>query len=123
MQVVVDGHETASSSVDGAPGGSGVYWSVHLVPFQRSANVTQKYSAPPTLQAAPTAVQAFAAGQATPYSRLQSYFARYGVVWIVQLLPFHRSASGMQAVPVRLRPTAVQAAAEEHETPSSRLPC
>ena len=47
----------------------------------------------------------------------------FGVVWIVQLLPFHRSASGMQAVPVRLRPTAVQAAAEEHETPSSRLPC
>ena len=46
-----------------------------------------------------------------------------GVAWTVQLLPFHRSASVLRTPVLSLEsPTAVQAAAELHDTANRSLP-
>jgi hypothetical protein len=40
VQALVDAHDTPSNSLSVAPAGFGVFWITHLVPFQRSANVS-----------------------------------------------------------------------------------
>ncbi|MBV8940692.1 MAG: hypothetical protein JO321_10600 [Solirubrobacterales bacterium] len=42
MQALADVHDTPDSPLSIARAGFGVFWIAHLVPFQRSANVTRK---------------------------------------------------------------------------------
>ena len=58
----------------------------------------------------------------TPSRLLLVAPAGFGVRWIDQLVPFHRSAS-VAAAPVRLveNPTAVQELSDAHDTPSGLL--
>src|SRR5690348_667164 len=72
----------------------------------------------------PTAVQALADVQDTPESTLNVAPAGLGVCWIVQLDPFHASAS-VTSLPAELmeNPTAVQAVAVVQDTPLKKLPC
>jgi hypothetical protein len=70
------------------PGGFGVGWTVHLVPFHRSARVLMILE---EFSYTPTAVQRLFDEQATPERSLFS--VGFGVVWTVQVVPFHRSAS------------------------------
>src|SRR6516225_47222 len=63
------------------------------------------------------AVQASAEEQETPRSWLVVWVEGLGVVWMVQAVPFHRSARvrlGLVLAP--WSPTAVQACAEVHDT-------
>ena len=98
--------------------GLGTGWIVHVVPFQPSASIL-------VLDAlstkSPTAVHDVALGQDTPFSSLTRAPDGFGVVWIVQLVPFHLSASiaGGTSIPVLAPPTAVQAVAAVHDTPES----
>src|SRR5689334_18072288 len=96
------------------PAGPGTDWTLHFVPFQPSASGTG-FRAP--LSALPPAVQAAAVGQDTASSSLASDPAGPETGWMAQLVPFHRSASGVVApVLPDSAPTAVQARAEAHET-------
>jgi hypothetical protein len=99
--------------------GFGVRWIVHVVPFQLSATVITGAIRPPSL-VDPTAAQAVADVHETP-DRLDSMLLVLGVVWMVQAVPFQRSASAWVLLAVRMYPTAVHAAPEVHETPE-RLP-
>jgi hypothetical protein len=65
----------------------------------------------------PTAVHDVAEVHETPLRSLLVAPLGFGVVWIVQLLPSQRSASVVPGAPVLEKPTAVQAAADVHETP------
>src|SRR5215467_10921586 len=96
------------------PAGLGVAWTLHFVPFQPSASGTGVWAPFISL---PPAVQAVAVGQDTASSSLACDPAEPEMGWMAQLVPFHRSASGVVA-PVLLdsAPTAVQARAEAHET-------
>ena len=67
----------------------GVSWIVQLVPFQTSANVNWT----PAIRKCPTAVHAVFEVHDTPYRKLSGALVALGVLWIVQLLPFQRSAS------------------------------
>ena len=81
MHMLVVGHDTAEEET-GPPEGVGSFWMLHLLPFQRSAANAR----PPTV-----AVQADAAAQDT--SRAWSFDDGFGVDWIVQRPPAHRSAT------------------------------
>jgi hypothetical protein len=97
-----------------APAGLGTDWTLHLVPFQLSASGTGFWA---LLISLPPAAQAVAVGQDTARSSLASDPADPETGWKVQLVPFHRSASGVVTpVLLDLAPTAVQARAEAHET-------
>ena len=69
----------------------GVDWIVQLVPFQRSASVL--FGELPVVAYPPTAVQAVDELHATHPSPSTVDPAGLGVARIVQLEPFHRSAS------------------------------
>jgi hypothetical protein len=60
----------------------------------------------------------------TPARELPRAPLGMGVFWMVQALPFQRSASGT-VVPALLvyDPTAVHADADVHDTPARELPC
>ena len=88
-------------------------WIAQAEPSHRSARVK---TSPESLHAGPTAVHADAASQETPDSPAALALEGFAVVWIVQVVPFHCSASG--ALPsVVGGPTAVHAVAVGHETP------
>jgi hypothetical protein len=98
--------------------GLGVGWMLQLVPFHRSARVLAlgvKALEPPT------AVQADADVHETPLSVAPPWDG-LGVGWMLQRVPFHRSA---RVVPSALPPTAVHAEGEVHDTllraPPARL--
>lgn len=95
----------------------------HVVPFHCSASVGPTGS-PALSVAAPTAVQADAPVQATPRSCAPGVPAGWGVGWMLQRVPFHRSAMVTQ-VPeaVTAAATAVQAEAEVHATEFSKVTC
>jgi len=99
VHAVTDEQAMPFSSASMAVAGTGKGSLLQLVPFQFSASMGLR----------PTALHTALAGHDTD--------VRYGtgVVCVVQLLPFHRSAS--VAPPSRL-PIAVQAAADGHATPS-----
>jgi hypothetical protein len=86
-----------------------------LVPFQRSANVS---NGPSLLGTDPTATQNLFDEHETPLREL--YFAP-GVRWIDQREPSQRSANAVDAVLVSADPTAAQAVAEAHDTPVREL--
>jgi hypothetical protein len=80
--------DTLARTLGAAPVGLGVGWMVQFVPFHCSARVRK---VPELLMEYPAAVQAEEAGQATP-SRKFGPPTRLGVGWMVQFVPFHRSA-------------------------------
>ena len=82
------------------PDGVGVVSICQLDPCHCSASVCPVPE--PFRKYDPTAVQVPSAVQDTPDSRLRVAPAGLGVVWIVQLLPFQRSAR-VTSVPVLLR--------------------
>ena len=88
-----------------------------LLPFQRSASVLVLL----VPLDRPTAVHALGEVHETPASSLPAALAG-GIGWRLQLEPSHAAASAW-AVPLLSRryPMAVQAAAEEHDTPKSWL--
>jgi hypothetical protein len=57
VQARFDVHDTASRTLPCDPGGLGLRWIAHLLPFQRSTSVAVPYSPPATAES-PTAVQA-----------------------------------------------------------------
>src|SRR5215472_3549224 len=114
MQVVGVLQDNPLNPAPAAPAGLGTDWTLHRVPFQPSASGTGCWA---LLVSSPPAVQAAAVGQDTANSSLASDPAGPETGWIAQLVPFHRSASGVVApVLPDLAPTAVQARAEAHET-------
>ena len=119
VQDLGDGHDTPTSRLRVAPAGLGVRWIAQLLPFHRSASVA---STPARFVNDPTAVQDLGDVHDTPSRLLLVAPAGFGVRWIDQLVPFHRSAS-VAAAPVRLvkNPTAVQELRDTHATPSSLL--
>jgi len=109
VQEVADEQDTPSNSLPLVTG-FGLDCSTHLVPFQRSATVS---NLEPVALLFPTAVQAVADEQDTPTRTPSLEPDGFGVGWTTHLLPFQRSAS----VPLGPYPTAMQALAEEHDTP------
>jgi hypothetical protein len=97
------------------PGRRGVGWIAQLVPFHRSAT---GWAAPEELKKAPAAMQADADAQATVFRKVNCAPAGLGVGWMLQLVPFHRSAR----VPVLEDPAAVHADADVQATPFSPPP-
>jgi hypothetical protein len=111
---------TAIRPLSCAPAGLGVRWRRHVVPFHRSATVT----GPELVKFNPTAEQAEDAEHPTPFRKITCAPAGFGVGWILQLVPFHRSASvptGKPELSVRA-PTAVQVNEDVQATPSSPPP-
>jgi hypothetical protein len=115
VQADADAHETAPKK---DPGLSevGVAWMLHVVPSQRSTTVPT--GLPELSKAAPTAVQTEAEVHETPVKKLNDAPAGAGVGWMLQIVPFQRSARSPEAV----FPTAVQAEAEVHETAFKKDP-
>jgi hypothetical protein len=117
---VADAQETPLMALTRAPGWFGVAWIAQLLAFERSASIdggTWRLEVAP-----PTAVQAVAAEHDTADS--WAWLLPDGVAadWIVQIVPFHCSASVPAPKPAGT-PTAVQSVAVGHETPlSSELP-
>src|SRR6266513_165859 len=102
-----------------APAGPGTAWTLHVVPFHPSASGTAVWA---LLISLPPAVQTAAVGQDTARSSLASEPVGPSTAWMLQVAPFHRSASDV-VVPVLLvcAPTAVQASAAEHDTAKNPL--
>ena len=96
-----------------APVGPGVDWTVHCVPFQRSASA-------PEVEL-PTAVHARAELHDTPFREPLPAGSVTGTT--VQVTPFQRSASGVgvSSIPTGVVPTAMHARAEVHDTLASKL--
>ena len=97
--------------------GVGVDWTVHVVPFHRSAS-----SAEAVL---PTAVHALGEVHETAFRNAPG-LAEVGVDWMLQVVPSHRSVIvGPAGLPElsKAAPTAVQANCDVHETPVKKPPC
>src|SRR4029077_21031632 len=104
MHAVAEVQETAvrSSPLVGPPMRDGC--TVHDVPFHCSASVFSSSVAEPSPHS-PAAVQALADGHDTPWNGMAPPPGN-GVVWMVHVWPFHRSA---RVPPFSPNPTAVHA--------------
>src|SRR6266480_398515 len=91
MQPIAEGQEIPRSSPVVPPAGTGIRISYQEMPFHDSPN------GPPSLQ--PTAKQSAWDGQDTPVKASSMGFARVGVGWIVQVVPFQCSASVTSPTP------------------------
>jgi len=89
-QALRDVQDTPRSKVWVEPGGCGLGWILHVVPFQRSTSVAVAGPHPTAVQASPD-VHDTAASAPPPVT--------IGVGWINQATPFHRAASGCAASP------------------------
>ena len=113
-------HATPLKKLPWPADSTGVGWMAQVVPFHRSARVVV-----PELDVAfrfPAAVQA--AGVVQDTAARTPPGGGLGVGWMLQFVPFHRSASvptGLPALSVRA-PTAVQNEGEVQETPAKKLP-
>jgi len=103
MQADVAVHATLAR-VDAGPGGLGVAWMRHVVPFHRSARVLP-------FPEFPTAVQAELDAHDTPFRKPPP--AGFGVGWMRHLAPIRCSA---RVLPSAVPPTAVQAGVDVHDT-------
>src|SRR5262249_14045680 len=92
MQAERDTQDAAFRLLAAAPGGLGVCWTRHVLPSHRSASVAGDWLPPRSGLEYPTARQPVAGVQATPISRFIAPLARWGVGWMAQLVPSHRSA-------------------------------
>ena len=116
MQAVAALHETPPKELSSWKGTLVEGWIVHVVPFHRSARPDESFAwAEDSLD--PTASHAVAEMQDTACKLLMAAPVGFGVVWIVHAAPFQRSAKVRKVLPSLHAPTAVQAAAEVHETP------
>src|SRR5215470_725240 len=96
---------------------------LHLVPFHRSASVGPTGS-PFLSTAAPTAVQADDPLQSTPKRTAPKRSAGLGVGWMLQRVPFHRSAMVTSLPEALTTPaTAVQAKPEVQEMELRKVAC
>src|SRR5690349_8864578 len=93
--------------------GLGVGRMVHLFPFHRSAKDRTGPDWDEVVEYAPAAMQAEGDVQDTASRKLCTAPAGLGVDWMVQVVPFHRSA---RTRPLAVPPTAVQAEREVHDT-------
>jgi hypothetical protein len=113
-----DEHETPlkKSPCPCVPGGVDVDWTVHVVPFHRSAS-----SAEAVL---PTAVHALGEVHETAFRKAPA-LAEVGVGWMCQAVPSHRSVivPTLLPEPSKAPPTAVQANCDVQETPVKKSPC
>ena len=122
VQFVADVQETSVSEALWAPVGLGPVWILQVVPFQRSASAAVE----PVLKSeVPTAVQFVADVHETASNELSAPPLGLGVDCIAQLVPFQRSARvdsvALIPLPLAKAPTAMQAAADVHDTPASPL--
>jgi hypothetical protein len=120
VQALSAGQATAGGDdvITDKAGISGVGWTCHLVPFQRSAS-----NIPPALvEVNPTAVQAVRPGHATAASPW--FPGGLGVGWIFQPVPFQRSASVPAGLPklLKTKPTEIHADGPVQATPPSEAP-
>ena len=103
-----------------APGGFGVGWMRHALPFQRSASVV---ASPELSTEAPVVVHADGDVQDTEPMKTPCAPAGAGMGRVFQVLPFHRSASGFGwGVLGPEPPLAIQNEAVGHDTPPKLLP-
>jgi hypothetical protein len=96
MQLVLEVQDTPLRLLKTAPGALAIDWLDQLVPFQTSPKVVSAVGMTfifPTFAKAPTAVHAVLEVHITPLRLLPGSPAGVGVVWIDQLVPFHRSAN------------------------------
>ena len=98
VQVLVAGHATADSLLEGDRAGLGVRWMCQLLPFHPSARAV---CAPDLLAVTPTASQADGDEQATPFKALHAAPGGLGTGWMRHLLPSHRSVSATPAPELR----------------------
>ena len=112
-------HDTPLRTLNCAPEGFGVGWICHRVPSHRSARLTQ---VPELVAAYPTAVHEDDDVQATALRKACGAPAGFGVGWMPQPWPSHRSTSvRTMPDPVIESPTAVQADGVVQATPASEL--
>jgi len=114
VQADEDVHETLFRKANCDPDGFGVDFTVHFVPFHRSASVTP---AAPELSVVPTAVHAEDDVHDTEVRMGDG--PGLGVDWMLHAVPFHRSAS----VPRLEAPTAVHTVEDVHDTPEKPPNC
>jgi hypothetical protein len=100
VQAVFRAHDTPLRPLKIAPWGMGEGWVDQLRRFHRSTNGGVEHGPEPQSGRVcqdPTAVHTFFDDQDTPFSALLVVLVApsgVGVGWMVQLLPFQRSASG-----------------------------
>jgi hypothetical protein len=92
---------------------------VHLFPFHCSAKDRTGPDWDEVVEYAPAAMQAEGDVQDTASRKACTDPAGLGVGWMVQVVPFHRSA---RVLPLAVPPTAVQAEREVHDTLISAPP-
>ena len=112
------GHETDVSVAEVEPPGLADARTPQLLPFQCSANVLVAVFVVYT----PTAKQLLALGHATPRRLVEELPLGFGLAWMLQLLPFQCSASGLMVNDVEKLPTAKQLFVLGHDTPVSPAP-
>jgi hypothetical protein len=100
------------------PTGLGMGWMRQARPSHRSARDS---GARVLLVVVPTAVHPDGVVQATPLKLLDAAPSGLGAASMVQVEPFHPSATAAGVWAVGENPTAVQAVPEAHATASSRL--
>jgi hypothetical protein len=110
VQTEDDVHATPLRKPPCAPGGAGMGWIRHFVPFHRSAKTPT--GVPELSKEFPVAVQADDDVHATAARKLPWAPMGLGVAWMLHFLPFHRSARVPRLVP----PTAVQVEVAVHAT-------
>jgi len=115
VQADEDEHDTLFRKAPCDPGGFGVDFTVHVMPFHCSASVTPAKK--PELSLVPTAVQADDEVHDTEVRMGDG--PGLGADWMLHASPFHRSAS----VPRLEAPTAVHTVEDAHDTPEKPLPC
>jgi hypothetical protein len=114
VQAAGELHDSPLNPEPTAPAGPGTCSTRHFVPFQPSASGTGTWELSIWL---PAATQAAAAGQDTARSSLASDPVEAETGWMLQAVPFHRSASGVVLPLLSVwAPTAVQASAAGQET-------
>jgi hypothetical protein len=92
VHALADVHDTSLSPA-AAAGGPRIDWIAHVEPFQCSTSNRSKTNDPnEELPDEPTATQALEDVHDTPSSSL-SLRGGFGLGWIVQLVPSHRSTS------------------------------
>ena len=93
VQAVAALHDTPVKIANVVPVGFGGVLSVQLVPFQTSVSSLFAWNAPVALENPPTVTHAVDEAQDTAFSVLKVSPEAAWVVFTVQLVPSHRSAS------------------------------
>src|SRR6516162_3153869 len=118
-QAVAELHDIPANPEPIEPAGACVTWMRQRVPFHRSASGTLAWE---SSMLAPPAVQAVAEVQDTARNSLPIDLVGLTVAWMLQAVPFHRSASEVPSPWASVwAPAAVQARAEVQETAKNPL--